>query len=41
MQLISRYSFENIHSHDVYYGGSLYSSEESSASPNGVRVYGN
>ena len=26
---------------DVYYGGSLYSSEEASASPNGLRIYGN
>jgi hypothetical protein len=35
-------NFENItFTDDVYYGGSLYSTEESSASPNGVRVYGN
>ena len=26
---------------DVYYGGSLYSSEETEASPDGMRIYGN
>ena len=35
-------TFDNIKfTEDVYYGGSLYSSEETSASPNGLRIYGN
>ena len=35
-------TFDNItFTEDVYYGGSLYSSEETSSSPNGLRVYGN
>lgn len=35
-------SFDNINfTEDVYYGGSLYSSEETSASPDGMRIYGN
>ena len=35
-------TFDNIKfTEDVYYGGSLYSTEEASASPNGLRIYGN
>ena len=35
-------SFDNItFTEDVYYGGSLYSTEETSSTPNGIRVYGN
>ena len=35
-------TFDNIKfTEDVYYGGSLYSSEEASASPDGLRIYGN
>ena len=35
-------TFDNIKfTEDVYYGGSLYSSEEASSSPDGLRIYGN
>ena len=35
-------TFDNIKfTEDVYYGGSLYSTEEASVSPNGLRIYGN
>ncbi|MDC1355761.1 hypothetical protein N8205_02835 [Flavobacteriaceae bacterium] len=35
-------TFDNIKfTDDVYYGGSLYSSENTEASPDGMRVYGN
>ena len=35
-------TFDNIKfTDDVYYGGSLYSSEKTEASPDGMRIYGN
>ena len=35
-------TFDNItFTEDVYYGGSLYSTEETSSSPDGIRAYGN
>ena len=40
--ILENCTFDNIQfTEDVYYGGSLYSSEEASASPNGLRIYGN
>ena len=35
-------TFDNItFTEDEYYGGSLYSTDETSSSPNGIRIYGN
>ena len=37
----SNNSTSSVPSEDDYYGGSLYSTDETASSPNGIRIYGN